>query len=174
LDLALTISEALRAAKFFMPDVGLPSADVVPREMQDVADQQRGAGPPTYALDPYTINVHYGASAGVASSPRRSKRSSKTEEIQRQEAADEITAEEVCQIIKVAIERLKAEIFERLEVELTAVKQEMHSGRAEDHKELDRVIQLVAAHMWLINSAVKNLAPEDQKSEMAAGWGYHA
>jgi hypothetical protein len=114
--------------------------------LQDVADQRRGAGLPTYALDPYTVNVRYGASAGTASS-RRSK----------QEAADDITAEEVCEIIKVSTERLKAELVKNLRTELTAVKDELHSGRAEDHKELDRVIQLVAAHMWLINSAVKTL-----------------
>jgi hypothetical protein len=30
-----------------------------------MADPQRGAGRPTWALDPYTVNVQYGASAGI-------------------------------------------------------------------------------------------------------------
>jgi len=123
-----------------------------------VADQRRGAGLPTYALDPYTVNVQYGASAGMASYSRRSK----------QEAANDITADEVCEIIKVSTERLKTEIVEHLKAELTAVKDQLHTGRAEGHKELDRVIQLVAAHMWLINCAVKkNLAPGAQQGETA-------
>jgi len=115
--------------------------------LQDAADQRRGAGLPTYALDPYTVNVQYGASAGMARYSRRSK----------QEAADDTTAEAVCEIIKESTERLKAEIVEHLKAELTAVKDELHTGRAEGHKELDRVIQLVAAHMWLINCAVNKL-----------------
>jgi len=126
-------------------DLGSRSAEMA--RLQDVTDQRRGAGLPTYALDPYTVNVQYGASAGMASYSRRSK----------QEAAYDITAEEVCKIIKVSTERLKAEIVEHLKAELTAVKDELHTGRAKGHKELDRVIQLVAAHMWLINCAVNKL-----------------
>jgi hypothetical protein len=166
--LALTILEALQAAKLFMPlrpdytdtcqeeaqasydralddDSGSRSAEMA--RLQDVTNQRRGAGLPTYALDPYTVNVQYGASAGMARYSRRPK----------QEAADDITAEEVREIIKVSTERLKAEIVKHLKAELTAVKDELHTGRAEGHKELDRVIQLVAAHMWLINCAVKKL-----------------
>ena len=177
--MALTILEALQAAKLFMPlrpdytdtcheeaqasydralddDSGSRSAEMA--RLQDVTNQQRGAGLPTYALDPYTVNVQYGASAGMASYSRRSK----------QEAANDITADEVCEIIKVSTERLKTEIVEHLKAELTAVKDQLHTGRAEGHKELDRVIQLVAAHMWLINCAVKkNLAPGAQQGETA-------
>jgi ribosomal protein L29 len=70
-----------------------------------------------------------------------------TPEPDRREAAPaSITAESVWEMLKIATAHLKAEI-EQLRAELTAVRQELHSGSADDREEFDRVVQSVAAHV---------------------------